>query len=160
MSIERFSVRPARADDAEALCEIQTSAIRKLGLSHYSQSDVDAWAEGLAPDPYVDLIAKTCVLVAERDGVPIGFSSLDLQTGEFVSLYVAPAEARRGVGHRLVAELMEQGRAAGLARIFCESSLGAVGLYERAGFTAGRPSIHRLPDRAQIQCVPMEWRAK
>ena len=160
MSIEDVSIRCATAADAEVLCEIQVSAIRKLGPTHYSPCDVDAWAAGLKPGRHAELISTTLVLVAERAGLPIGFGSLNLRTGEFVSLYVRPAEAARGVGHRLLAELMERGRAAALTHIFCESSLGAVGLYQGAGFVAGEPRAHQLPDRARIQCVPMEWRAK
>ncbi len=160
MSGQDVSIRVASVADADALCEIQVSAIRQLGLSHYSRRDVDAWAAGLKADHHAALVAATCVLLAERAEQPIGWGSLNLQSGEIVSLYVRPAEAGRGVGHRLLTKLIERGRAAGLTRIFCESSLGAVGVYQSAGFVPGEPSFHELPDRSQIQCVRMEWRAE
>ncbi len=66
MSVEHVSIRVAAAADAEALCEIQVSAIRQLGLAHYSRRDVDAWAGGLKPDHHAELVVATCVLVPRR----------------------------------------------------------------------------------------------
>src|SRR5690606_12921200 len=44
-----WSIRAARADDAEAIARVHTRSIRTLGRSHYTEDEVESWAAGLDP---------------------------------------------------------------------------------------------------------------
>jgi GNAT superfamily N-acetyltransferase len=48
----------------------------------------------------------------------------------------APAARGRGLGARVLAELIDHARAQGASLIWCNARVGAVGLYARAGFVA------------------------
>ena len=54
--------------------------------------------------------------------------------GEVRAVYVHPDHARHGVGSALLAELEGYARGRGLDRLSLQSSLNAVGFYERAGY--------------------------
>lgn len=58
--------------------------------------------------------------------------------GHVINVAVAPQERRRGIGHTLVAFLLEHARANGIVKLLLEvraSNAAAIGLYEKAGFT-------------------------
>jgi GNAT superfamily N-acetyltransferase len=52
----------------------------------------------------------------------------------------APGARGRGLGARVLAELLDHARAQGAALVWCNARIGALSLYERAGFDAvGEP---------------------
>jgi amino-acid N-acetyltransferase len=85
-------------------------------------------------DPYAQeriLLAKEWVgyyeavqefLVAEVDGVVVGCGALHVMwsdLAEIRTLAVAPDRRRHGLGHALLAALLDRARALGLRRVFC-----------------------------------------
>ncbi len=95
-------VRPARADDLPAVERIENSSF------------ADAWprpalAEELHPD------SLRLPLVAERDGAVVGYL-MAWRAGDelhILNLAVDGAERRRGIGERLLAEAIAEGRGPG-----------------------------------------------
>lgn len=84
-------------------------------------------------------------LVAVRGGVLRGV--LHVTRGDHVALFfVSPAEQRHGIGRALFAAADSAGRLASV-----NSSLNAVGAYERLGFRAAGPA----EERDGIRFVPM-----
>jgi L-amino acid N-acyltransferase len=84
------------------------------------------------------------VLVAEEDGAVAGWASLNewsprqayARTAE-ASVYVDPSHQGRGIGRRLMEELIERGRGAGLGVLVgrvAEGNPGSVALLEAVGF--------------------------
>ena len=78
-------------------------------------------------------------LVAESGRALAGTGALivDGDMGQIVRVAVHPQWRRRGIGHALVAALLEAARARGLARVWMETNddwLDAIGLYRRCGF--------------------------
>lgn len=138
------------------MCEIHGSAIRELGTSHYSQAEVDAWASGRTPERYEKHIAQRHVVVAEHRSEPVGFGTLDCSTGEIRQLYVSPEYARKGVGRRILTELLVEARRRGLREVHCQSSLNAEAFYADSGFRAGQKCEHRFRDGGEIDCIYME----
>jgi len=96
-SAETF-LRPANADDAEALAAIHRAARRVampyLPELHDEAEDRDWMASIVLPN--------AAVWVAEVDGRPIGYMAL--AGGRLDQLYVAPDHQGRGVGSRLLAK--------------------------------------------------------
>ncbi|MFP3988027.1 GNAT family N-acetyltransferase [Streptomyces sp. E11-3] len=150
-----FQIRPARAEEYEALGELTAQAYLQDGHLDFG-----------AEDPYLHTLrdvasraAKAEVLVAVDSGGPTGAAPLGgvtfavagtplaeiARTGEaeFRMLAVDPAARGRGVGEALVRACLERARAAectGVVLSTQASMHSAHRIYERLGFV-------RTPDR-------------
>jgi len=100
-------VRPARTSDVKA--------VRRL-IDLYSQQRI------LLSKATVTLFeAVQEFVVAEVDGEVVGCGALHVlweDLGEVRTLAVDPAHRGRGIGHRLLTELLTRARAVGIARVF------------------------------------------
>ena len=145
---ERVRLRPARADDGEAIVDVHVASIRELGKEAYDPDQVDAWASNKHPGRYPLEDETVHTVVAERrtsgtgetdepeaDATRLaGFGWVDLEKGEITAVYVHPEDTHRGVGRKVVGELERAARAAGLESLFLYASLNAREFYERLGY--------------------------
>lgn len=90
--------------------------------------------------------------VAVRDDADVGFSHIVPDVGELHAVYVHPDHARSGVGSALLAELEGYARGYGLTKLTLQSSLNAVGFYERAGYN----QTNRGESPGRVAVVEME----
>jgi len=124
-------IRPARADEREALEALQWRA---------SLANADHRAALLANPDAIQLPAEQLehgdVFVAEEDGAVCGFAVLLLQTAqaELDGLFVEPELWHRGLGTALVNEAVHRARRAGLA-LGVIADRQARAFYESCGFT-------------------------
>jgi GNAT superfamily N-acetyltransferase len=125
-------IRAARSDDAVAVAGVHARAGRAAWSGFLgdvlAEPDLPVWRDRVAADGF---------LVAERDGVVVGFARADVGTGEVALLYVDPAEQGRGTGRRLLAVVLGRLRAAGWDRARLrteERNAGPRAFYERAGW--------------------------
>ncbi|UHS59999.1 GNAT family N-acetyltransferase [Agrobacterium vaccinii] len=95
---------------------------------HYSPIEIRAWLMGRHPQGYWQgALAGEDYWIADYEGAPIGFASK--RQDELLSLFVAPAWQRSGVGSLLL------GYKDRLAEIWhLKATLNAVGFYQRFGF--------------------------
>jgi GNAT superfamily N-acetyltransferase len=113
-----------------------------LGPVHYPADIVEAWAEGLTADVYVNAMrAGEAFFIATGllagSAVVLGFSTHridDDQDG--ASVYVRGAAARQGIGSALLRLAEEHARANGAKRIHLQASLAGVEFYRANGFAA------------------------
>lgn len=93
-------VRPAKADDAVAIAQIQATTLSSLGVNVTPPEIEGPWAEAIATQT-----SDQAVLVSTQDGQVTGFAAI--ADGEVVALEVR--EDQRGLGHgsRLLAALAE-----------------------------------------------------
>jgi N-acetylglutamate synthase-like GNAT family acetyltransferase len=75
--------------------------------------------------------------------------------GHVRQVAVAPHMRGRGIGSALVAETLESARKQRLRRVYLNARMGAVGLYERAGFRVVSPEPFPMP-RTYLPHVRME----
>ena len=107
---------------------------------HWSE---EAWLRALA-DPDETAGVRRTALLAEASGERAGFALASVvgPTAELESIGVAPQWQRRGLGAKLLAELIAGLQAQQVEELVLEvraSNAAAQGLYARAGFsTAGR----------------------
>ena len=85
------------------------------------------------------------VTIAERDGIPVGFSALSPQNEDTLLvdfLFVAPEAQRQGIGDLLLIRAEDHARQNNLSRLYLESDFHAGPFYEKRGFQtiASRPS--------------------
>ena len=160
---EVLEIRPARLDDASAICDIYNQGIEDrlatLETRLRSAEEQRGWLE--ARDD------RHPVLVAERAAAVLGWGSLNVfnsraaydHVADF-SIYVARAARGAGVGRRLLDGLIETARVIGYHKMVLaafEWNTAGMRLYEGAGFR--RVGVYheqgRLDDR-WVNTVVME----
>lgn len=128
-----WSTRPFRIADAEELSRLHRDAMAPLGQRGWSGREIAALAGG-----------RGCfaLVIDEADGGQtelLGFvlARTVAEEAELLTLAVAPAAQRRGIGRSLLEEAAAEAAAAGAQRLLLEVSVdnvAAIALYERAGF--------------------------
>lgn len=119
---------------------------------------ISAVALATAEQEQAALLQRLCtedpnarVLVAERQGDPVGFVAVTFDRaqgiGELVLIAVSPGAAGAGIGSALIAHALAAMRSEGLRVAVVgagadESHAPALRAYEKAGFSAGIPSKH------------------
>ena len=163
MQAEELAIRPARLDDAGAICAIYNQGIedRVATLETRLRDDDEqrAWLESRD--------ARHPVLVADRAGTVLGWGSLNVfnaraaydHVADF-SIYVARAARGAGVGRQLLEGLIGTARAIGYHKLVLaafEWNGAGMRLYERAGFR--RVGVYREQGRLDgrwVDTVVME----
>lgn len=129
-----LTVRPYRDDDRAAAALIFFRAVREGAANFYNTAQCAAWA----PDPEPDWAAPDKLLdqwcwVAERDGQPVGFMSLE-HSGHLDMAFVLPEEMGRGTADALYDALTKQMHKAGLQRLTVTASQLARRFFLRKGW--------------------------
>lgn len=167
-----MQVRPATPADVERARECHRAAVRAFGPAAYDERQVEAWLgpeDAEADYPVDDPDHRFVVCVAEQreatdeasgDDRPAsretaGFGDLVVSEREVTAVYVHPDHAGHGVGSALLAHLEGRAREAGLAELTLESSLNAVGFYERAGYERVRDDRHEMATGVELPVVVM-----
>lgn len=119
-------IRNAVADDVVALAEMEQACFS------------DPWSL----DYFVNLLNNPAVyfIIAEDDGVPIGYAGITviLDECEILNVAVMPDHRRRGIGRVLMEQVICICRNSGVTSLFLEhreSNTAAAALYEDFGFT-------------------------
>ena len=136
-------IRPARAEDAEAVTMVLRRSIIELCQADHRDdpATLERWLANKTPDNVRAWIGDTGnhFLVAEEDGCILGAAAI--QTSGRISLnYVSPDARRRGVSTALMNGLEAHARALGHAACVLESTRTAIPFYRAMGYTeAGEP---------------------
>jgi putative acetyltransferase len=95
-------IREMRDDDARSFLEVHHAAVRRIAVRDYPSEVIEAWA----PLPITQAVVEAVIanpedeirFLAERDGHIVGLACLVIANNELRACYVAPEEARTGVG--------------------------------------------------------------
>jgi putative acetyltransferase len=134
---------------------LHRSSILGLCAQHYSVVQLSGWTDALRPEAYAVLLASHEFLVAEKDGVLLGFGILDLSDSLINAIYVSPKVVRRGVGRRLLEAMETIARVEGVLRLQLSSTLNAVPFYEIFGYLHQEAGTNRLPTGVELPCIRM-----
>ena len=134
MTSTTVRIRSYEAGDAPALARLFYETVHAVNRGDYSPEQLRAWAPEI-PDPeaWHARMSSRCTLVAEEDGVAVGFVELE-RDGHLDMLYLHKDAVGRGVGSRLYRAVEQIVRERGLGRIFTEASITARPFFERQGF--------------------------
>ena len=135
---DRLHVRPATADDAQAIGAVFDAAVR-AGWTYLGEL---AETPMFSPQEWDELVAShgppRVLLVATDDAARIlGFAAAHPDTGELFLLFVDPTHGGRGVGRTLLTAAHDALRAAGCEEAFLfthERNARALAVYVSAGY--------------------------
>jgi predicted GNAT family N-acyltransferase len=147
------TLRTATTEDdrAAALAIRRTVFVEEQGVPMAEEFDArDAEAEHLLVVADDGTPVATCRVFARDGEAPDG-------TARLGRLAVLPRARRRGLASRMIAACEERARAAGATRMVLDAQLGAMPLYERAGYAAegedfddGSGILHRRMVKALV----------
>ena len=162
MVVVRYSVRPACAEDADAICLIYNEGIVDRATLETDLRTADERRSWLAARD-----ARHPVVVVESDGVVIGWASLNVFNARDayrhvadISVYVARASRGKGAGTVLLGRVVELGREIGFHKLVLAGfpwNAASVALYLRFGFReVGRYREQGLLDGRWVDVLLME----
>ena len=129
-----FSIRPFRAADGSALLALFRETVRRVNSRDYDAEQVRAWAsDEIDASSWTARFAGRFAVVAERDGVPIGFTELE-DDGRLDRFFVAADWQRCGVGRALMEAISDEARRRGIARLHADVSITARPFFAAQGF--------------------------
>jgi putative acetyltransferase len=132
-------IRAFESHDVRALIDIFRSAVRLIARRDYTLDQVTAWApDEMNVSAWEARGARQQTFLAEIDGVPVGFASLE-PDGHLDLLFVHAEHQRCGVATALLARVESAARDRGLTRLFTESSITARAFFARRGFQMNGP---------------------
>lgn len=134
---DALRLRSFEAGDAAVLWAVLHASVHGLTRADYSAEQRAAWAPEQPPRDWDRQIALAQAVVAELDGVPVGFS--DLQADGYVTFfYVSGNAAGQGIGTCLMHELFERARNQCLSSLTSDVSRTAQPFFERFGWSVLR----------------------
>ncbi|MDJ0945377.1 MAG: GNAT family N-acetyltransferase [Kiloniellales bacterium] len=155
LSMTDLLIRPGRAADLAAICEITRDSFAGLAKGHYAPAQVAAWMQGCSPETYREGVQAGRIRVADLGNEVVGY--VDAGPGEITRLFVLPKAAGRGIGSRLLRIGVRLAREGHEGAVVLESLLNAVSFYEQRGFVAtGKGfSSHGSAETPPIEIVRM-----
>ena len=136
------TIRPFQPSDADALADLFHASVREVARRHYTLAQVTTWSPD-RPEPgiYLTRAKERIVLVAEAEGVPVGYGDLEMD-GHIDHLYCRPDHVGTGTGSAIYRALEAAARHAGIDRLHVEASEAARRMFLRHGFQVdGRNDI-------------------
>jgi GNAT superfamily N-acetyltransferase len=133
-----LEVRPATADDAQAIGAVFDAAVR-AGWGYLGEL---AEQPMFSPDDWDRLVAdhappNVLLVATDRAGQVLGYTAAHPEDGEMFLLFVDPTHAGRGVGRTLLAAAHDALRAAGCQQAYLfthEQNERALAVYASAGY--------------------------
>lgn len=139
MVLRQYFVRPARAEDADAICVIYNEGIEDRATLETEPRTADERRSWLAARD-----ARHPVVVVESDGAVVGWASLNVFNARDayrhvadISVYVARSSRGEGAGTALLQHLVGLGREIGFHKLVLAGfpwNAASVALYLRLGF--------------------------
>jgi GNAT superfamily N-acetyltransferase len=110
----------------------ETEVVRKSLLEYFSKAipsgDFVAWVA----ESYGRIVATSGMVVWQKPAIYRGVESGKL--GYLLNFYTVPEERRKGIGTRLVSEMIKEARLLGLKYLHLHASEDGMSIYRKAGF--------------------------
>jgi GNAT superfamily N-acetyltransferase len=142
-------IRPLRRQDIPLVSALIQNTVLVSNSGDYDLKVIGALVDNFSHAGLRSLAARRRMFVYERGGRICGVVGLE---GEAVcNLFVAPDEQGRGIGQELLEHVESMAREQGLTWLTLDSSLTAVGFYERLGYRkTGEQSSGRFGDTVRM----------
>lgn len=124
-------IRRFEPEDLEEKKEVHRKSIREIASEDYSREQIEAWSNFSDYGGREENVERW---VAKEDDKIIGFSDYRKDDGVITGVYVHPDYKRKGVGSRLLEEVVKDAKEKGFERLTCEASITAKNFYQNHGF--------------------------
>ena len=141
-------IEPATAADAEAISRVIGRTLRETNARDYPPKVIETLVEVFSPERIAAYIADRDVYVASVGGRIVGTASL--QGSVVRALFVDPGHQKHGVGAKLMDTVERLGLARSNAVVTVNSSLTALGFYQKRGYVALGERLHGDGDRTIV----------
>ena len=131
-----ISIRRATVSDAERMHVLHVASSTAVYQRFFGGKGLEQWLATRSPAVCAAEISKWAVILAEEDGVLLGFAALDATKANIDAVYVAPERWRQGIGRQLLIRIEEIARDAGLSSISLQATGPAIQFYQRQGYVA------------------------
>lgn len=129
-----MNLRPYHPSDVVAMAELFYSTVHEANAAHYTEQQLDAWADG-TPDlkSWNEKYLSTYTVVAEDSEGLLGFGNID-KSGYLDMLYVRCNALKSGVGSAICDELEGYALAFGAKTISVFASITAKPFFLKRGY--------------------------
>jgi putative acetyltransferase len=142
------------------LQQLLVDTITAVCCQDYTAQQIEVWTAGIAnKQRWADMISRQFFVVAESEGILLGFASL--AHGEYIDvLYVHKDFQNQGIANALFRELEAEAQRQGKTRLHADVSITAKSFFERKGFkvvaekTVIRQGVELLNFKMTRQSVP------
>jgi GNAT superfamily N-acetyltransferase len=131
---DAIEIRPATADDAEAICRVAIRTLRETNARDYSAAVIASMVAGFAPPRIAAFIAGRPFYVAIAQGAIVGTANLD--GAEARAVFVDPDHQGQGIGTALMAAIEKLAGTKSVTTLQVQSSITAEGFYKKLGYMA------------------------
>jgi GNAT superfamily N-acetyltransferase len=133
-----ISIKPVDVDHMSLVRYVHSVALRMQAGAALTEDEIDRVCESMYEPEYTAELMSQDLLGAWLGGELTGTAGWLLDkdgcTARIVSVYVRPPFTRMGIGRRLVAEVEDRCRRAGLSRFVLEAMGGSVPFFEKQGY--------------------------
>lgn len=156
-----LAIRPARLADALDIAALHHVAVHRLAAGFYEAEVLSRWSPPVTVARAERVYRETqeaggLTLVAESAGEIAGFGIVHPADGEISACYVAPEQARQGIGRRLVNEMERTARASGARALRVRAGRNARSFYTALGYRVGGRGEHLFEDGTRMVVVHLE----
>ena len=157
----QISIRRARQEDAPAIIQVHYDAVHVTARKDYEQGILEDWSSKDAERAermkrqIEDNPESTIMIVAEINGVIVGFGEIVPAAEELRAVYVSPSVNRMGVGRSILQELEALARQENVVNLSLDASLTAESFYTVNGYVVDERSEHILNSGRRMTCVKM-----
>ena len=152
------TIREMNAADRDSIIFIHKQSIYGLCKGNYSEPEMKAWAGFFTPvlfDAGMKDESNVGVVAVDSDTI-IGFGFFNADAGELRALYILPQYIGHGAGSRIMARLEDMAKEKQISRLSLQSTINAVGFYQKFGYQNIKTEMHQINDEVSIACVRME----
>ena len=133
------SLRHATAGDCREIYRVQVAAVRGLPSGTQGKEGIERWLATREPEVYEKTMEDELFVVAEADGVLLGWGALNVDKQVITNVFVDPPQQRRGVGRAIIRMLEDRAREAGLDTVQLQATGTAIDFYLATGYRADPP---------------------
>lgn len=127
-------IRKAKTDDAKVITELHKKVVREVNSEFYSPEAIKEWLDAISEENTRKQLQNSDWIVAEIDGKIIGFGQYSVDDEEIYQINVNLNFLKQKIGKSLYDYMEDKFRTAGKKKISLNSTLNAVGFYQRLGF--------------------------
>ena len=154
-------VRRAEHRDAAGIIRAHVRSIREICRSDYSEEQVQLWSGRDFKESVWHMTIDQELVWVVADGADVyGFGHLSIQDSQVAvleGLYLAPEATGQGLGAEIVRAMYSELARQSVMLVTLQSTLTAVGFYQRMGFRKVRETKVDLGG-LDLPCVDMENR--